>query len=218
MPIRTDSGIKLTWEDYLQFPDDGGRHEIVDGVHLVNPAPTPRHQIASREIQFQLHAWLKQTNAGEVFDAPIDVRLSDTDVVQPDLVVITRQNAAIVTETKIERRARPRHRDPFAVDGSHRSRGQEDRIRATRRPRVLDRRRGEAGRRAARARRRPLPPSRRGDGQDHERRAAGADGRAHADLVMCPGLSVARCPGLRRTHPASHSSRRGLSRRAHTTW
>ena len=45
MPIDTETGTKLTYEDYVEIPADGKRHEIIDGVHVVNPAPrraTPR--------------------------------------------------------------------------------------------------------------------------------------------------------------------------------
>lgn len=44
---------KLTYQHYVLFPDDGHRHEIMDGDHYTNPAPIPYHQSLSRHIQFQ---------------------------------------------------------------------------------------------------------------------------------------------------------------------
>jgi hypothetical protein len=41
---------QLTYEDYLLFPDDGKRHEIIDGDHYVTPAPKTKHQ----KISFNL--------------------------------------------------------------------------------------------------------------------------------------------------------------------
>ena len=32
---RADSGVKLTYDDFLLFPDDGKRHELIDGEHYV---------------------------------------------------------------------------------------------------------------------------------------------------------------------------------------
>ena len=32
-PIDT----RLTYDDFVQFPDDGKRHEVIDGVHYVTP-------------------------------------------------------------------------------------------------------------------------------------------------------------------------------------
>jgi hypothetical protein len=38
------SSAKLTYADYVLFPDDGLRHEIIDGEHYVTPSPATRHQ------------------------------------------------------------------------------------------------------------------------------------------------------------------------------
>jgi hypothetical protein len=35
---------KLTHDDFLLFPDDGKRHELIDGEHFVSPTPALRHQ------------------------------------------------------------------------------------------------------------------------------------------------------------------------------
>ena len=40
----TDPGLKLTYDDFLLFPDDGKRHELIDGEHYVTPSPNLRHQ------------------------------------------------------------------------------------------------------------------------------------------------------------------------------
>ncbi len=32
-PLAPD--MKLTWDDFAQFPEDGMRHEVIDGVHVV---------------------------------------------------------------------------------------------------------------------------------------------------------------------------------------
>ena len=38
------SVVKLTYDDFVQFPDDGKRHELIDGEHYVTPSPNQRHQ------------------------------------------------------------------------------------------------------------------------------------------------------------------------------
>lgn len=95
------SQTKLTYEHYTQFPDDGMRHEIIDGIHYMNAAPIPYHQKLSRRIQFQLYTIIELTNLGEVMDAPIDVQFSNHDVVQPDIVVVLKDNK-IITQTKVK--------------------------------------------------------------------------------------------------------------------
>jgi len=92
---------KLTYKDYVCYPDDGKRHEIIDGVHYMNPAPNLYHQEVSRKIQFQLFAQIELTELGVVIDAPVDVQLTEHDIVQPDLVVILKENR-IATPTKVK--------------------------------------------------------------------------------------------------------------------
>lgn len=61
---------KLTYQDYLGFPDDGTRHEILDGDHSMKPVPSTYHQDVSRLIQFQLMSQIEMTGHGRVFNAP----------------------------------------------------------------------------------------------------------------------------------------------------
>lgn len=90
----------LTYEHYCQLPDDGMRHEIINGLHYMNSAPVPYHQRLSRHIQFQLFVAIEQTGLGAVIDAPIDVQFSNHDVVQPDIIVVLSEND-IITDTRV---------------------------------------------------------------------------------------------------------------------
>ncbi len=94
--------VKFTYEDYLLFPDDGRRHELIDGEHYLTPSPSTRHQRISRNLLTLLHNYLRQAKAGEAFDAPTDVLLSDLDVVQPDLLFISSHRSSIITERCIQ--------------------------------------------------------------------------------------------------------------------
>lgn len=93
--------VKLTVEDYPLFPDDGKRHEIIDGDHYMTPAPSTKHQRISRNLLTALHAFVTRHRLGEVFAAPYDVILSDVDVVEPDLLFVSAGRAAIITEKNI---------------------------------------------------------------------------------------------------------------------
>ncbi|SEE73980.1 Uma2 family endonuclease [Ruania alba] len=71
-------------------PDDGLRHELLDGVLVMSPAPTPRHQRAVRNLTVAMDRALP--GELEVFGSPIDVRLGRSTVLQPDVVVVHRDD------------------------------------------------------------------------------------------------------------------------------
>jgi hypothetical protein len=43
-------GLKLTYDDFVLFPDDGKRHELIDGEHYVTPSPNTKHQTVSGNL------------------------------------------------------------------------------------------------------------------------------------------------------------------------
>jgi len=101
MNIAT-AGIKLTYDDFLRFPDDGKRHELIDGEHYVSPSPNQRHQSVSVNLTGLLWAYLKQHRIGRVFSAPFDVVLSHFDVVEPDLMYVSKaRRAEVLTELHV---------------------------------------------------------------------------------------------------------------------
>ena len=93
---------KLGYREYCCFPDDGRRHEIIDGDHYVNPAPSTYHQTVSRRLQHQLYTQIELTGRGVVYNAPVDVQLTDHDIIQPDLVVVLTSRMQMITPTKIK--------------------------------------------------------------------------------------------------------------------
>jgi len=68
----------------------------------MTPAPSIRHQKISGRLFLFLANHLLRTNAGEVLAAPVDVVLSDLNVVQPDLVFVSEARASVVTEKNIQ--------------------------------------------------------------------------------------------------------------------
>jgi len=91
-----------TYSDYRGLPDDGNRYEIIDGDLHVTPAPTTTHQTVSKRIQLALMLQVEEPGQGIVFNAPIDVIFSETQAVQPDLLVVRSERRAIISERGIE--------------------------------------------------------------------------------------------------------------------
>src|SRR5436305_1397584 len=93
-PAPHASRVKLTYDDFVLFPDDGKRHELIDGEHYVTPSPNTKHQRVSRNLLVLIASWLAEHPIGEVFAAPFDVVFSPFDVVEPDLLFISKERAA----------------------------------------------------------------------------------------------------------------------------
>ena len=96
------SSTKLTYADYELFPDDGLRHEIIDGEHYVTASPITRHQRISLSLLHLIQSYLDTHQIGELFSAPFDVVLSFTDVVVPDLIYLSRDRAHLVTAKNLQ--------------------------------------------------------------------------------------------------------------------
>ena len=89
---RARSSTRLTYADYVQFPDDGLRHEIIDGEHYVTPSPATRHQRIALKLAHAIQTHLDSHPLGELFIAPFDVVLSDSDIVVPDLIYLSQEH------------------------------------------------------------------------------------------------------------------------------
>ena len=94
--------MKLTYDDYVRFPDDGLRHEIIGGEHFVTPSPVTRHQRISLRLLYLISSYLEEHPVGELFGAPFDVLLSDVDVVVPDIVYISNERSQFITPKNLQ--------------------------------------------------------------------------------------------------------------------
>lgn len=92
---------KYTYEDYLKTPDDK-RYELINGELLMTPSPVPHHQRISGKLEFMLRRFVTEKNLGEVLDAPCDVYLDNENVVQPDILFISRDRLGIIGEKNIQ--------------------------------------------------------------------------------------------------------------------
>jgi Uma2 family endonuclease len=92
----------LTYRDYAGLPDDGRRYEIHDGVPSVTPAPGTAHQRISGSLFVALYVHVNARDLGEVFSAPTDVILSDTSIVQLDIIFIARDRSNAISARGIE--------------------------------------------------------------------------------------------------------------------
>ncbi|MBI2061809.1 MAG: Uma2 family endonuclease [Nitrospirae bacterium] len=89
--------VRFNYEDYCSLPE-GKRYEIIDGGLHMTPAPTTKHQHIAKKIAMSFVDQVEKTGQGVVFFSPIDVYLSDEDVVQPDVLAVEKNRVKIIQE------------------------------------------------------------------------------------------------------------------------
>ena len=99
MPLPKEKNEKYTYRDYCTWPDEE-RWEIIDGIAFdMTPAPNMRHQGVLMNLVGIVGNLLhkKPYFCGL---APLDVVFSDTDIVQPDFLIVSERSK--ITEKNIQ--------------------------------------------------------------------------------------------------------------------
>ena len=93
----TQPVVKFTYEDYLTTPADE-RYELLDGDLIMVTAPNLKHQKVQVRLGQCLWRFIRDHKLGEMFYAPCDVFLSDSNVVQPDLLFVSREREHLLSD------------------------------------------------------------------------------------------------------------------------
>src|SRR5208282_4817005 len=101
MPVNANFP-PLTVENYKLLPETGPRYQLIQGDLYMAPAPNRFHQEISRNLQFELHSYLKRNPIGKLFDAPFDVYLDEINIYQPDIIIVLNERLGILTEQGAE--------------------------------------------------------------------------------------------------------------------
>ncbi len=98
---RLNTKIKFTYKDYKSLPEsETKRYELLEGELIMVPSPNEYHQRISGKLEFILRAFVEGKNLGRVYYALLDVHLGE-DVVQPDILFVSREHLSIITEEEI---------------------------------------------------------------------------------------------------------------------
>lgn len=101
MAVKVPRAV-LTWEHYVELPNDGKRYEIIEGELYVSPAPSEKHQRVAFNLGLVLGWHNRAGRLGRVYAAPFDVLLAFTSIVQPDLLFIRRDRLSILTAANVQ--------------------------------------------------------------------------------------------------------------------
>ena len=99
--MTTKPRVKLTVADYLETPE-GAAYQLMDGELILAAAPADKHQKIILHLATRLDQFVRSRNLGIIRFAPVDVVLSDHDVVQPDLLFVSRDRDAIRTPANLQ--------------------------------------------------------------------------------------------------------------------
>ena len=102
---RTAPPARMTYDDLLALPDDGLRHELIDGEHFVSPSRGSAHQLIIGNLYVLLREYLGTHRAGVVMLAPFDIVFSQHDVVEPDLIYFAADRFRAIVGEKYARGA-----------------------------------------------------------------------------------------------------------------
>jgi len=92
---------RLTYADYMKTSDDE-RYELLNGELVMVPSPKKIHQSISGILHLMVGTFVRDRGLGKVYFSPFDVVLSDSDVVQPDLLFVSNERIGIVTADNVQ--------------------------------------------------------------------------------------------------------------------
>lgn len=94
----------MTVDEYFELPESNSRiDELLEGVYVVTPTPSVRHQRAIHRLGFPLRDHLAGYPGLMVFPIPGNIVLGPRTVVTPDLFVIPRPRSIDVSWREVER-------------------------------------------------------------------------------------------------------------------
>ncbi|MBN8576030.1 MAG: Uma2 family endonuclease [Cytophagales bacterium] len=96
--FEIESPPRTIMQVYQSLPE-GTLAELIDNIIFMSPSPIYRHQKVILTLAVQLQKNLEEKGLGIIAFAPFDVYLDETsNAVQPDLVVVLKDNLAILNE------------------------------------------------------------------------------------------------------------------------
>ena len=98
--VVSETKTKFTYQDYAKTPESE-RYELLDGELIMAAAPNMAHQSTQSNLGGEFYILVRDADLGWVYFSPTDVYLSDTDVVQPDLLFISKARSHIRTGKNI---------------------------------------------------------------------------------------------------------------------
>lgn len=95
-----EAAIKASVKDYRQLPE-GAKYQLIEGEIIVMPSPTVNHQKTSLKLTLAIGNIVEKKKLGTLLYSPMDVFLDDENVLQPDLLFVSRDRESIIQQDGI---------------------------------------------------------------------------------------------------------------------
>jgi Uma2 family endonuclease len=99
--VRRQEQRQSALERFLALPE-GTACQLIAGELVMSSTPIPLHQYIVVHICMKMLQFVEAAGLGQVFVSPIDVRLSERNIFQPDILFISKEKASLIGERMIE--------------------------------------------------------------------------------------------------------------------
>jgi Uma2 family endonuclease len=99
--VRGPAQGSWTYADWEKLPDDGNRYEIIEGALYMTTAPSSFHQYIIKQLYRRYGSQAEDADLAIIYLAPIGVFMPGCDPVQPDFVLILKENMDILHDRRI---------------------------------------------------------------------------------------------------------------------
>lgn len=93
---------KMNYDQLCLLPEDGNRYELFDGELVMTPSPVARHQEIVGKLHVLLAIHVQNNSLGKVYVAPLDAIFDQYNVLQPDLLYVSRERVPEVVKERIQ--------------------------------------------------------------------------------------------------------------------
>ncbi|MBY0313502.1 MAG: Uma2 family endonuclease [Phycisphaerales bacterium] len=80
------AGLRMTAEEYIALGESDAQYQLIDGVVVMSPSATPRHQVVAHLIASAIEDFAQHALGLRVIP-DVDLLVGPTKVYQPDIVV-----------------------------------------------------------------------------------------------------------------------------------
>lgn len=91
--------LKMTAEEYLAMPYDGKLYQLIEGELVMSPSPNFWHQEFLTRLLTEMRVFTQKKKLGQTIVAPLDVKLDEANVYQPDIAFVSNSRKSIIRDS-----------------------------------------------------------------------------------------------------------------------